>query len=139
MKVKLGNEWPYCVSKKDLEIKYCRGSGAGGQHRNKTSNACQITHIPTGIQVRSEEERMASQNLKTAFNKLAKKLIPLMKKAAQSHNTEKVENSNRIRTYNEKDQRVIDTRINNKIFQYDDILYKDGLDKLIVELSKKNN
>lgn len=56
------------VSLRDNEIEWtaCRGSGAGGQARNKTSNAVQMWHKPTGIQVRCESERSQVQNLATA-------------------------------------------------------------------------
>lgn len=59
---------------KDLIIKTCRGSGAGGQHRNKTETAVQVTHIPSGISVRSENGRSQYQNKMTAINMIRMKL-----------------------------------------------------------------
>jgi protein subunit release factor A len=135
-RVKLGNSWPYEVTRDDLDIKWCRGSGKGGQARNKTSNCCQITHIPTGIQVRAGEERMASQNLKLAFHKLADKLIPMMKELIAKKNGEVTKEmvTERIRTYHEKDNRVIDDRLPGKTFSYDRVLDGKDLDKVIQEL-----
>lgn len=58
----------------DLEWKAIRGSGAGGQARNKTSNAIQLWHKPTGTMVRCETERSQAQNLAGAKEILRAKL-----------------------------------------------------------------
>jgi len=55
------------IREQDLEWSTCRGSGAGGQHRNKTESAVQLRHIPTGTTVRCESERSQSQNKRTAL------------------------------------------------------------------------
>ena len=54
------------LNDRDLDFKTCRGSGAGGQHRNVTDSAVQLTHKPTGIQVRVETERSQHQNKELA-------------------------------------------------------------------------
>lgn len=61
------------LSKKDFRIEHYRGSGKGGQHRNKTDSACRITHIITGISACSEQERSQFQNKKIAFKRLCDK------------------------------------------------------------------
>jgi len=58
------------LTKKDFRLDYYRGSGKGGQHRNKTSSACRITHLETGFCATSEDERSQHQNRKLAFNRL---------------------------------------------------------------------
>ena len=50
----------------DLDRQAFRGSGAGGQKRNKTASAIRLTHRPTGIVIRYESERSQSQNLRVA-------------------------------------------------------------------------
>lgn len=55
------------IREQDLEWSTCRGSGAGGQHRNKTESAVQLRHVPTGLSVRCESERSQTQNRRTAL------------------------------------------------------------------------
>ena len=54
------------LDERDLEESTMRGSGAGGQHRNKTDSAVRLVHRPSGIVVRVESERDQSQNRRTA-------------------------------------------------------------------------
>jgi len=128
------SDWPHRVSKKDLLIEPVKGSGSGGQKRNKTCSGIRMTHIPTGISVRCDEERMQSQNLKLAFKRLADKLIPLMKN--EEMKSRYLAGEKRVRTYNKKNNRVTDERIPGKIFSYDEVLEGDGFDKIIEELQK---
>jgi peptide chain release factor 1 len=58
----------------DLDWKATKGSGAGGQKRNKTSSAIQMTHLPSGIAVRVESERSQHRNLLMAKELIAARL-----------------------------------------------------------------
>jgi len=60
----------FSVTKKDLDVTYFRGSGAGGQHRNKTDTACRITHRDSGAVGVSQEFKSQEQNRRTAFKRL---------------------------------------------------------------------
>ena len=60
----------FSVTKKDLEISYFSGTGAGGQHRNKHQNCVRIKHPESGVIVTGQEERSKDQNLKNAFKRL---------------------------------------------------------------------
>ena len=62
------------LREQDLEWTACRGSGAGGQARNKTSSAVQIWHRPTGITVRCESGRSQKQNRQDALAVLRAKI-----------------------------------------------------------------
>lgn len=67
----------------DVEIETMRGSGAGGQHRNKTDSAVRARHLPTGIEVRCESERSQHQNRELALQVLAARVSELVRSAAQ--------------------------------------------------------
>jgi protein subunit release factor A len=62
------------VAEKDLRIDFYRGHGKGGQHRNKTSSAVRLTHLPTGTVVVVERGRSQSQNLTQARAELLARL-----------------------------------------------------------------
>jgi peptide chain release factor 1 len=59
----------------ELEWKTSRGSGAGGQHRNKTESAVDLVHRPTGTTVHVESERSQLQNRATALARLRARLL----------------------------------------------------------------
>jgi peptide chain release factor 1 len=58
----------------DLSFRTCRGSGPGGQNRNKLETAVQVTHVPTGLCVRCETERSQLQNKQGALALLRARL-----------------------------------------------------------------
>lgn len=58
----------------DLEWSICRGSGAGGQHRNVTDSAVQLRHKPSGLVVRCESERSQHRNKASALSVLRSRL-----------------------------------------------------------------
>jgi protein subunit release factor A len=127
--------WPETVRKTDLRIDYYRGSGAGGQHRNKTDSACRLTHIPTGITASCEEERSQGQNRRKAFSRLAKQLAPIMKMLLKGEEITS-KSSTVVRNYKENIKAVKDTRTNNK-YDYDKVLYGKGLDDVIDDLKRE--
>lgn len=75
------------IQDKDLKVETFRASGAGGQYVNRRESAVRIVHLPTGISVSSQAERLQGENKKRALQILQAKL--LQKK--EQENTEKIE------------------------------------------------
>ena len=63
------------ASRNDFKVERMRGSGPGGQKRNKTDSCIRITHIPTGLSEYCCETKSQHQNLKTAFTRLAVRVV----------------------------------------------------------------
>lgn len=62
----------FSITKKDLEITKFKGSGPGGQHRNKTETGCRIKHPASGAVVEDCSTKSYEQNKQKAFLKLPK-------------------------------------------------------------------
>jgi len=60
----------FSITKKDFEISYYSGSGAGGQHRNKHKNCVRIIHKPSGAMATGADSKSLDQNKKNAFKRL---------------------------------------------------------------------
>jgi protein subunit release factor B len=62
------------IDERDLEEKFVKGSGPGGQNVNKRTTKAQIVHLPTGLVVQSHETRSLHQNRNIARRLLAQAL-----------------------------------------------------------------
>ncbi|HJK93801.1 MAG TPA: peptide chain release factor 1 [Polyangiaceae bacterium LLY-WYZ-15_(1-7)] len=120
------DEVDVAIDDKDLKITKTAASGAGGQHVNTTNSAVNLLHIPTGIMVRSEQERSQHQNLAKAMQILRAKLLEQAQDeqdaAIRDERRNMVgtgERSEKIRTYNYPQNRVTDHRIGLTIHSLD--------------------
>lgn len=90
------------IDEKEISIRWHSGTGAGGQHRNRTQNCCEITHLPTGFKAVGTESRSRQDNKKAALERLEKKLADKTKvEAATKMNAARkaAAENGRIRTY----------------------------------------
>jgi len=62
----------FSITKKDFDITYFSGSGAGGQHRNKHQNCVRLKHKNTGLTTTGQDQKSLLQNKKDAFLKMVK-------------------------------------------------------------------
>ena len=62
------------VRPEEVEERFVRGAGAGGQKINKTSSTVWLRHQPTGVEVRCQRERSQTVNRLLAWTELAEKL-----------------------------------------------------------------
>lgn len=60
----------FSVTLKDCEVSFYKGSGKGGQKRNKTSSACRVKHLISGAIGECENHRSQEQNKKEAFKRM---------------------------------------------------------------------
>jgi peptide chain release factor 1 len=121
----------------DLRVDVYRSTGPGGQSVNTTDSAVRITHLPTGVVVAMQDEKSQIQNRAKALVVLRARLLKLEQdKQADELSRQRREQvggggrSEKIRTYNFKENRVTDHRIGLTLYKLDRVLQGD-LDELI--------
>jgi len=114
-------------TKKDFRLDWYSGSGAGGQHRNKHQNCCRITHIESGLTEKGTESKSRVSNQRTAFQRLAKRVVVW---ALNQNKDENEINTEVIRNYNEPRNEVHDKASGLKM-PYTEIVIAGNMGKMI--------
>ncbi|MCX7394458.1 MAG: peptide chain release factor 1 [Planctomycetales bacterium] len=117
------------IRDEDLQIDTMRAGGPGGQKVNKTESAVRITHIPSGIVVRIQDEKSQHKNKAKAMRVLRSRLMEsrqdqINKERSAQRRTlvGSGDRSERIRTYNFPQNRLTDHRINLTLHKLDQII-----------------
>ena len=120
------------IDDRDLDIDVYRASGPGGQSVNTTDSAVRITHRPTGVTVAMQDERSQLQNKARAMMVLRARLFELAERERSDELSAERRSqvggggrSEKIRTYNYKENRVTDHRIGFTVYRLAAVLGGD--------------
>lgn len=126
----------------DLHIQATRSGGSGGQHVNTTDSCVQITHLPTGLQVKCQDGRSQTQNRELGLQIMRAKLFEAkVRQEAEKYSAQRKsligsgDRSEKIRTYNFPQSRVTDHRIGHTSHNMEGIL-NGAIDEFTANLQK---
>jgi peptide chain release factor 1 len=130
------------IDPKDLRIDTFCSSGPGGQSVNTTYSAVRITHIPTNTVVSQQDEKSQIKNKAKAMRVLRSRLYEMemrrQQEAIAKDRRSQVgtgERSEKIRTYNFKENRITDHRVNFTTHRLAEVLNAGDLTELLDEVS----
>ena len=131
------------IDPNDLEIDVYRSSGPGGQSVNTTDSAVRMTHTPTGLVVTCQDEKSQLQNKEKALRILRSRLLQVERERqeaeladARRSQVKSGGRSEKIRTYNFKENRVTDHRIKVTVQALDQVLAGgEALDEIVDALA----
>ena len=125
----------------DLKWETSTSTGPGGQSVNTTYSAIRLTHLPTGMVVSMQDEKSQMKNRDKALRVLRTRLYERYlaeqmaeQSAARRSMVRSGNRSDKIRTYNFKENRVTDHRIGLTLYKLDRVMNGE-LDELITQLS----
>jgi len=128
------------IRTEDLQIDTMRASGPGGQKVNKTESAIRITHLPTGIVVKCQDEKSQHKNKAKALRQLRSRIFEHKQQQVDQERSDHRRSliggggrNERIRTYNFPQGRVTDHRIGLTVHKIDQFMQGE-IDELVSAL-----
>ncbi len=116
----------------EIRIEVCRAGGPGGQGVNTTDSAVQVMHIPSGEIVRCQDGRSQQKNKEKALQILRSRLLERKQREEAekyaAHRKSQIgtgDRSEKVRTYNFKENRVTDHRVGVTLYNLDGFMEGD--------------
>lgn len=104
------------IREENIQETFIRSGGRGGQHVNKTSTCVYLKHIPTGIEVKCQEERSQALNRYRARVILANKVEQMIKgrESEETQRIEKIRRQKRKRSKRAKEKMLAEKKITSE-------------------------
>lgn len=119
------------ITEDQFRFEWFSGTGKGGQHRNKHQNCCRCIHEPTGITANGTNSRSREDNRLAAYNTCRSRVV------AHFHEDKErfLAGTERIRTYHEPDNRVVD-HASSTVDSYTNVIVKGDIEGMITARAK---
>lgn len=103
------------LNESDIEERFVKGGGHGGQKVNKTSSCVQLLHLPSGTQIRCQETRSREANRWLARRLLAERILEAAnsRESARIAEAEKIRRQKRRRSRKQKARMLDDKRLHS--------------------------
>jgi peptide chain release factor 1 len=119
------------VTEDQFRFEWYSGTGKGGQHRNKHQNCCRCIHEPTGITANGTSSRSRDDNKRNAYIVCRSRVERHFHKDKERY----LAGSERIRTYHEPDNRVVD-HASGLVDTYQNVVEKGYIDDMVEARAK---